>query len=736
MSHDVSRRQFIKGAAIGAVGVAATTMLPKGLVKAEGTAESINWDFEADVVIIGAGGSGLPAALKAMEDGSSVMLVEASWDVGGHCAVSEGQFHSGGGTQIQKKYGIEDSADLYYYNHTRAYTDASRYTDRMYARSIANAMCECYEFCMEKGCVVLDKKPDLRSFFKEGGNDPEGVARMTYADASAWPNPYTGTGVAGIGITRPLEKSLREQGAKFLLNYHMDKIYRENQMSGRVLGIMASYTPHIMPGETTPLTSHFSEGNVDSTKEVVNIKANKGVIIATGGSIGNLNFRTMIDPRLGPEYDGLAGMPFSDQDGSGEMAALEIGASLGAMANYMQSSGMSICTPRRFGCRYGYGRGWTPDSKIWKLVVANGIIPDYSSLCIVNMVGNRLGNEDHYAASPVTDDQWKFIDNALSSVFIDAEGDGNAQCHGGPIWAIVDQAAAERNDWKMEQGIVDFDNGYCFKGDTIEELAANIVNKYYEDIKMDPKVLAETIARYNGFVEAGKDEDWGKTSLDHKIEQGPFYAMWCTPSLHDTLAGLRVNDSMQVLDIYGEPIPSLFCSGESSGGMRIHGLGRVMTSGYVAGRAAASVDTNGFATASTALNPAFAGAETSNITKTTSYFELTGQELNAAAAPAAPAAPAAATAAPVDGVAYEGSSDNGLNGKIRLQIVVKDGKMTAIEILEQKETEGIGTPAYEPLIAQALETQSSKLDAISGATVTSKAFMEALTAAMEKAGLK
>lgn len=66
-------------------------------------AEEIKWDFEADVVVIGAGGAGLPAALKAHEDGAKVLIVEANYDCGGHAAISEGQMHSGGYTVDQKK---------------------------------------------------------------------------------------------------------------------------------------------------------------------------------------------------------------------------------------------------------------------------------------------------------------------------------------------------------------------------------------------------------------------------------------------------------------------------------------------------------------------------------------------------------------------------------------------------------------------------------------------------------
>ena len=68
-----------------------------------GSGTKVKWDYQADVVIIGAGGAGLPAGLKAIEDGASVLFVETNWDVGGHAAVSEGQLHSGASTVSQKE---------------------------------------------------------------------------------------------------------------------------------------------------------------------------------------------------------------------------------------------------------------------------------------------------------------------------------------------------------------------------------------------------------------------------------------------------------------------------------------------------------------------------------------------------------------------------------------------------------------------------------------------------------
>lgn len=720
--------------------------------------KNVKWDYEADVVVVGAGGAGLPAALKAKADGADVLLIEANYDCGGHAAVSEGQLHSGGGTSSQQEWGIEDSSDLYYYDHTRDSFD-SRYNDREYTRSVANSMHEAYEFILENGVIVQNIEPMVRSYYRDGGYDADGVARMTYVDATKWKNDITGLKNNGIGVTRPLEESLRDKGARFLMNYHMDIIYRQPN-GGKVLGVQASYTPHIMPGETTPLTGFFTEGNINSTKKLINVRAKKAVIIATGGSLGNQNFRTMIDPRLGPEFDGLAGMPFSDQDASGELAALKVGAAMGSMAGYMVDMGAAIVPVARMGCQYGYGSGFDENSKVWKLFRSRGIAPDYSSLVIVNMLGQRCGNEDLCNGTRALPKSYEFFKTAFNSVFVDRDGDGNAECYSGPLWAVFDQAAADRNDWDMEKS-VDYKNGYAFKADTLEDLAKAVINKYYEDIKMDPSVLANTITRYNQFVDSGKDEDWGKKSLDHKIEKGPFYACWATPSLHDTLAGLRANKDMQVLDLDGKVIPALFCAGESSGGMHVHGLGRVITSGYIAGRAAASVDSNGIATADTSLKAEYAGAETNNRTKTdkAAYFSqrggsngtLTYSEKKAeleklgisdnntvsASTTASKTATAKKTNASVaDGKTFTGTSDKGMGGAIQLQITVKDGKMTDITVLKQAETHGIGDVALEKLVKEGLEKQSSKLDAVSGATITSKAFCEALEKARAKAGLK
>ncbi|MGB7890064.1 MAG: FAD-binding protein, partial [Xanthobacteraceae bacterium] len=102
------------------------------------------WHREADVVVIGSGATGMPAAIVAREAGALVIMVEAQPRIGGHAVTSGGNLPLGGGTSYQKKYGIEDSPDLFF----RDLTDWSvvesngfppyRYNDREIIRAFAD----------------------------------------------------------------------------------------------------------------------------------------------------------------------------------------------------------------------------------------------------------------------------------------------------------------------------------------------------------------------------------------------------------------------------------------------------------------------------------------------------------------------------------------------------------------------------------------------------------------------
>lgn len=141
--------------------------------------------------------------------------------------------------------------------------------------------------------------------------------------------------------------------------------------------------------------------------------------------------------------------------------------------------------------------------------------------------------------------------------------------------------AIKREQWKIDEN--SGEEGYFFKADTLDELQEKLTQNPYQKFKLPKGRLAETVARYNAFVEKGVDEDFDKPKPRYKIEQGPFYAAWCTVCTHDTYAGLRVNGKNQVVDMAGKVIPGLYCGGESAGGATQHGMGRCFTAGYIIG---------------------------------------------------------------------------------------------------------------------------------------------------------
>ena len=93
----------------------------------------------------------------------------------------------------------------------------------------------------------------------------------------------------------------------------------------------------------------------------------------------------------------------------------------------------------------------------------------------------------------------------------------------------------------------------------------------------------------------------------------------------------------------------------------------------------------------------------------------------------------AASATAASGV-YEGSSV-GMQGTVTVSMTVEDGKITNVELTECHETPSVASVAMERLPQQMVEHQTTKLDAVTGATLASNAIMRAASAAAEAAGL-
>ena len=546
-----------------------------------------HWDDTADVVVIGSGATGLPAAIVARETGASVIVVEAQNHIGGHAICSGGNISLGGGNGYQKIYGVEDSPELLF----RDLIDWSvvepngappyRYNDHEIVRAFADNSVAAFDFLLAHGVKVIDQAPDNLSGHEIGMS----ALRTLHCAAMDWPLVQTGkpadpdvqtTTSSGIGLMQPLHAAALDAGVKVRLQHRMTAIHREAPHSGRAIGIA-----------------------VDHNGTGLNIRANRAIIVGTGGSSGNVNFRRMFDPRLTEEYCGLAGMPWSDQDASGELAAMAIGASLWGLTNFAGEYGTGVTKTGSIGCQYGYANlRWFPGSTVFNEARAIGLkVTDWQNAILVNMLGQRFYDEtgrqftpnifgsfapyepgSYRNAETVQYNPSNFINAALAGI-------GDGQNGGGPIWAIFDADAAMREKWDPKPPYVDIDAGFFFSANSIEELAAKIVMKH-QRVPMPPQNLAETVSRYNAFVASGVDADFDKPEPLYKIAKPPFYAAWATPVIHDTRAGLRINARCQVLDLSGAVIPGLYCGGESAGGFSLHGLPRAVCQGLIAGRSA------------------------------------------------------------------------------------------------------------------------------------------------------
>lgn len=184
----------------------------------------------------------------------------------------------------------------------------------------------------------------------------------------------------------------------------------------------------------------------------------------------------------------------------------------------------------------------------------------------------------------------RFVDESTSYKQL---GDACLRQPGRIAWQVFDQAVMRAS----EPGVPLFDlepslaSGLLVKADTLGELAAKC--------GMPAAALAETLARYNAGVAAGREPDFGRDGLCHHagamlpIAEPPFYAYPSTSVVLATYCGLAVDAGARVHDVFGDPIDGLFAAGEIMGGF--HGrsymtgssLGKAAFFGRVAGHNAA-----------------------------------------------------------------------------------------------------------------------------------------------------
>jgi fumarate reductase flavoprotein subunit len=286
--------------------------------------------------------------------------------------------------------------------------------------------------------------------------------------------------------------------------------------------------------------------SVESPEGLVRIEARDAVVLASGGFCRNAE----LVHRFAPHYDNAVFVGGDGNVGDGLLMGWQLGADVRDMIYIKGTYGKHpVDTLNHHSC----------------LAVYKGAIA-------VNEEGRR------------------FVDESISYKLL-----GDA-CMSQPFhtsYQIFDQPIFDSGDNRVR--ILDFERrmeeGLIIKADTLAALARLI------EVPQD--VLRATVDRYNAAVDQGEDAEFGRQALVHhhgklvRIETGPFYAYPSTAAVFGTYCGLRIDASMRVIDVFGEPIAGLYAAGEVVGGF--HGgaymtgsaLGKAVVFGRLAGRQAA-----------------------------------------------------------------------------------------------------------------------------------------------------
>ncbi len=552
----ISRRQFVIGATSSALAVAGASALPAQPVAAYGVPTvgiPDNWDMETDVVVVGTG-SGLAAAIEAVNAGSEVIVIDKADHVGGLYITAGGSCTMGGGTIVQQRAGVEDDMETWY--------------DAEMAASDHRGIPEMIRTYVEMAPDTVQWLEDLGLVWGPitDGVLPTPPQRGHAVDPA--PGVYEGgTGTAGSGVawTTVLQRRVEEQGTPILLKHRMMKIYREP--NGPVVGI-----------------------EVDNEGRLLNIKARKAVIIATGGYTDNEALCAAWDPRIvGPETFGDGGIPgypkYIESTGDGLFTMMDVGAGLTDMSFV---SFLYLF----YGSKTYWG--WEPrDWSKFNLLRGRGLTlagEKTQRLILVKNDGARYVNEsaEYNADIPELEFTTAFL---------------NLKERPRNVWAITDADGAADLKWTAEM----FANAdplapMCLAPDCLA--TADTLAELAEKIGIPEEGLAATIEKYNGFVDAGADADFGKPLPLYKLGVAPFFAAKLNLIRHTQVGGVRINTKTQVLDRADtvgtalpvdqmKTIPHLYATGEVAGGSlgwrRVHNkIGHYISFARIAGMNAAA----------------------------------------------------------------------------------------------------------------------------------------------------
>ena len=555
----------------------------------EPAGEDQTWD--TDVLVMGGGGAGLAAAITAAQNGANVILIEKSSVMGGNTMVAGAAYNA-------VDPGAQSTAIL-----TPAQKTAM---DSYLALDPADPALK-FDLYPEWAEVLEQLKKDITEFYAANEGKTPGVDMPGFDSIALhmW-HCYTGGMrqlLDGSYIAPKIElaRALAENALgsfEWMGEIGLNAGYGEGARLSTVLGAMWPRTHSFMSGaERIPQLVKVAEENgvkiytetrgteliVNEAGKVVGAKAEqangtkitintaKGVVLATGGYCAN--------PAMVKEYDNYWGDDLTTHTLSTNLGTNEGDGIVMATAIGADTFGLGVAQ-------------MMPSSSPVKGTMTDGIWADAAEQIWIDGNGDRFVNE--YAERDVLAKASLALDGGIFYIIYAGRGDITK-----PEVKLTGCAYDGRTAAMVE-------GGHIWYAPTLKELAeltqttaaAGCTPAFTEE------KLRETIEKYNAYVAAQKDDDFGKEVLAgaidiDAIDANPEVGYCISPrkaSLHHTMGGICIDTETHVLRADGSIIEGLWAAGEVTGGIhagnRLGGnaIADIFTFGRIAGEQAAAAE--------------------------------------------------------------------------------------------------------------------------------------------------
>ena len=483
----------------------------KTAVENDATAEDSTVD--ADVVVVGAGGAGMTAAITAAGEGKSVVILESQSMVGGNSVRATGGMNAGK-TVYQDENEFGESAGV----EKTLKTAAEKYADNETITALAKTVSEQWAAYQANPTGYFDSVELMELDTMIGGkgiNDPELVETLcaNSADAIDWLDEHGITlhnvsSFGGASVKR-IHRPVNAEGKTVSVGSYMIPLLQENCEKAGVKMMLDTTATEILTDANGAAVGVKATG---ASGETVTVNA-KAVVLATGGFGANLDMVV----KYKPELKGFMTTNAPGIQGQGIEMAQAIGAATVDMDQIQIHPTVEANTAA---------------------LITEGLRGDGAIL--INEEGKR------------------FIDEVGTRDVVSAAEIAQT---GSYSWLVVDQAMVDASS--VIQGYIK--KGYTVTGETYEELG--------KAMGVDAAAFAETMDKWNGYVEAKIAPAFGRTSFANPLNTAPYYAVKVTAGVHHTMGGLKINANTEVLNEKGEVIPGLFAAGEVTGG--VHGANRL-----------------------------------------------------------------------------------------------------------------------------------------------------------------